>query len=503
MEPLQCRVCRAFETITRRHQEEGWYRCSFCQAANATPAAPHEVYEGPDARTVLLVKPGRLHFIVPAGVLMSRRSFIAFSHFTLTLAAAAIGIFHLLPPGNPVRTLSAPLLGLAAAWVLALLARAWRSEQHLEVGARRAQYHRRAFGMTFRVRALVSNGAPLTAGLHLKPVDPWSSGADRVELSSGDALKLAVICSGAREARWLLGLVEAVLAGQGAMPRCQSCGASLPHDWQDRAKTRVTCAYCQAGYVVDGARVSTAPVSLPSIEAPTAGPSENVTERRAGERLVIRLRAGRSAFRWIIAGWMGAGAVWLFYFIFEMVGTVVRAVWHDGHPFFVVLMALVALLIGYVAWFCAVATINIVAGDSELRFDDGTVEFSYLLAGRRAPAFLQLGGWTQYRRLLTGDAEAQRALNIAAGFSAPHRRKVPLMRLIRVTLDEDAGTTMTVFHTSAVPLVARWDLSPSDSQYVAAQMVAETAARLTRLGRHWDTAAQRPDLCSLEERTSP
>ena len=62
---LRCRGCGSREPVRAPARRHGWQRCRPCGTVIVAPWSDWEAYDGPSARTVVLERPGRVHFVVP------------------------------------------------------------------------------------------------------------------------------------------------------------------------------------------------------------------------------------------------------------------------------------------------------------------------------------------------------------------------------------------------------------------------------------------------------
>jgi len=454
----------------------------------------------------LLKKPGRVHFVFPRGLLFARRSLLIVLWMIATGGFGLIGILQL--QKGVLRGIGPWGVVAVALWLVWLALRRHGSEQHLELSATRVSMYRSFAGRCWaRFDARFERGAVRVEVMERQ--DGWGTPRHYVRLMGPWHRPPRLRCSGEREARWLSGLITHVLGGTGtAESMCRCCGGPIDIDVKIRADGATGCAYCSAVYVVEARRFVFAPLRLPagpvvpvvghgaakvggvaglavagSAPIAVAAPGASALERHADGETSWVLRPGEVLKRaFFTSGLLAAFAFFAFAaerLCFWLIPDVGRtAPWG-----LLGVLAMAGVAAAFMAGFSAILGANIAWGATRLRIGEGTIGYDLLLAGRRVPRWLQLGGWETYRALLGMDPALQGRVNIFVGFTLALGGQIALLRLTELRLEAQGGVTRLVLISPLRTMTVQWRLPPRDSAHLQERLLATVGERSTALGR--------------------
>jgi len=266
------------------------------------PGTDFDMLEGPEARIVALRRPGkRYRFMLMPGTLLNGLQTSLFLFLVNLSFALFIGAFEVSAEGF-WRWFGPLALGSAAAYVSWLFIRAYFATQTLDITPRRIRYSR-SWGK--REWGVVK--FPVGAGPPAMQTEKLDEGRGTWMILKGPAgEKARIVCTGAKEAAWLISLVNYAL-GPEAGPRkvqCLCCGAPLTIAVSQRARGHVNCSHCESGFVLDGEELKWGPVVMPEPEGlPLKRPADIIEEPATGVsrwRMVSRVRPADLFFALVV-----------------------------------------------------------------------------------------------------------------------------------------------------------------------------------------------------------
>ncbi|MGH0030374.1 MAG: hypothetical protein ACQGVC_11325 [Myxococcota bacterium] len=475
---LRCRSCGSREATRAPARVHGWQRCGHCGEVIVAPWSDWEAFDGPHARTVVLERRGRAHFLVPRGTLLRGFELALWLFILNTIAAFSAGAFEIeADPHGTWRWLGPLLCALAAVTVSALFVRLWSGVQHLEINPHRLVTYRTVGARRFRQAEHALRG-----GLEIDtdvPVETVSEGRHRVRLRDPQTQRTLadLLVPTAREARWVATLVRRAVDPEACAesPRCSGCGAPLDVRLGAHAEGGVTCPYCDAGFVVGSRALHWPPLVVPLVEIVSGTPG------RAPDRSAVasrRRRSGRSDEQhWEIRGgarpfgWFGALGLAANVVFFGGFG--VACLWISGNTpegaWGLTLWTLFAAAMMFgIALFVLGIALFLVFGRERLSLDDATFARSGRVFGRDLAA---LGRLPVLRHgLVPGQWRTASAA-------------LPLVRLTGVEFERDGGYTRLRLRTPTRELEAVWYLPVEADRWLRRELANALAERLGALGR--------------------
>lgn len=471
---LRCGACGAHEPLRAPARAQGWQRCRHCRTPIVVPWSDAEAFDGPNARTMVLVRPGRVHFMVPRRSLLGSGELAAWLLIGNVLTAFGIGLLEV-GPETMTGWHHAGRLGLLAVGVTAMAAavRRWRSVQHLLVGRRRAiAYHSVGRRRSRRAECPLAGSVDLS----IEESDDGIGGHRfrlRIHAGGGEPLELRLPTR--LEAQWVAALVRAAWSQDEAPKRrrCPACAAPIEIGVEERSAGEAHCAFCRAGFVVDVRELELAPVALPDFALPPVAGAGPVDERRdrAGERAVLRWRLPRPALVQRAVAALGLSLPALFFAGFAGVAGWILPETPSGAWGLRAYVVLGGLGMGLIGAFAAGLAALALWGREEIGMDDGTLWRRSLLG----PFDLSRLGWLPPPPSAPG-AAAGRSWRGASG-------SIPIARLVRVSFERELGETRVLLEAPHRALELAWELPAEMDWRLRQRLVEELAARLSLAGR--------------------
>jgi hypothetical protein len=493
---VRCRGCGASEPLGPEARHAGWGRCKYCGTPNAAPMSGFDAYEGPESNAVLVHKPGRWDFVLPAGHALDRRmaSFVLVMTWFWTLAFSAA-----ISAENPRSGLAwlfaygALLLGGLVTW---RVLRAWFSVLHVQVNPFGIEVSRTLRGKPIgqvRHQSLHEHGLVVAVRKQ--------SGRSVVELPVEG--KVQIRCSGEREARWLATMLELAAAphrDEHAERRCAECGAPFSLELDAEGSGAAACAHCGAGYVVDTVQVRPSPVRLPALpEAQEPIASDRVQLDQGGDWLRLSVYSLISPLR-LIWGFAYLAPALLAFRVFLSLGALIR---HANPPWQAELsLLLVCAVLLVFASACLFIASSVLAGRKEIWFERGSLRCLSRIGPpqvRSDRGSLTSKGPPRAPRTITWlqkiARESERAFRANLGLQTKRalpvsEAAVALLRLVEVKLSpgrEPRQKTTLFLVTPAVTQYVEWVLPREEDRWLQVQLVAAIQQRLRALGRETAT----------------
>lgn len=473
---LRCGACGSRERVRAPSRRHGWQRCRHCGSVIVAPWSDVEAFDGPSARTVVTLRPGRAHFTVPRRTLVSSLHLAAWLFLVNMLAAFGVAIFEIeAAPGSAWRWLGPLAFALTGLGVSLGFVNRWRTVQHLEINPRRMEHYRTRGGRRLGARAQrLPERVEVVAGDLVETASEKRFAVALRDADAGTPLAKLVVAD-PREAQWVAALLRHSVrddAGASAM-RCCGCGAPVEVDLETRARGSARCPFCDAGFVVGTREIHWAPLAVPLPEDFGAGdaPSANVTRHRESRSR----RGGRS---WRIASSPLAhrlfAAVGLAANTLLFGGFGVVSLWISGHTpegavgLSIYLVFGAAMMFG-IAGFALLLALLLLFGREEIGMDEAAL----WRRSRLGP--IDLSRWLRTPEYRGPTAAPVRWRSAAAS--------VPLLRLTRVATRREDGLTHLELATPAQTFEASWQLPPLEDRALRRELATLLADRVRALGR--------------------
>jgi hypothetical protein len=465
---LRCDLCGVREPVRTPARIHGWQRCAHCGGINVAPWSRGEALDGPAARTVVIQRRGRAHFMVPRKTLLTNLEVCAWLFLIVVLGGFAIATFELeADPYGTWRWLGPLLMVLGIFSLCALTLRRWSSVQHLEISPNRMVAYRTLGSRVFAGAERSLRGRSLLTDVRRPPMGD-NTLADRFCVAlrpEGDERPpLTLTVGNELEGRWVEAMAR--VAADPSRPgstRCCGCGAPLELTLEQHAAGGVECPYCRAGYVVAARRIHWPALRLPPADDVGAVVSRSVRHlRRHGERRwvllprqwpVRLLHAAGMLYGVALFGVLGSFMVWALPNMPE--GTIGLRIWGAGCA---------AALLGMAGAQVALIVLSLF-GREEIAIDEASVRVASRVWGLR---------WARPQKLDTkGDAEPLRKPST----------EVPILRLTHAELLRQDADTRLVLHTPNRRLVFGFSLGTAGNRWLARELVTEIRRRARALGR--------------------